>query len=111
MTEPAHDRRLQRTQAQAIAGCEGRRGRAMLGRSVEIARAEYDRSEVSHRLNVERASCCEAHLDRRAGRNVFSGEACRQRRGVVGDHEIAGAQIVDERGSPCVNDLALSVHD
>ena len=111
MIELAHDRRLQRTQAQAIAGCEGRRRRAMLGRRAEVALAEHNRREISHRLNVERASCCEAHFDRRAGRNVHSGEAGRQRRGIVGDHEIARAQIIHEGGPPCVNDLALRVHD
>ena len=53
----------------------------------------------------------EPHFDRRAGSAVRAVQACRQRRGVVGDDEIAGPQNIDAAGARAMWRSALALVD
>src|SRR5262249_6953399 len=75
----------------------------------EISGAEDDRDELAHR--GERAAAGEADLERTPGREVRPGEARGKSRGIVGDHEIAGAEEIDEGRSRPGLDVAVAPDD
>ena len=93
------DRRDERAECQSIARCQPRRQRSIFGPRPEVAGAEHDGQKRVHIVVRERRPSCEPHLDRGARRLMRAVKTGRQRRRVVGDHEIAGTQQVGETRS------------
>ena len=60
---------------------------------------------------AQRAPAGEPHLDRRAARRGAAVQAGRQRRGVVGDDQVAGPQQLGESRARHVRDAAVGVDD
>ena len=89
--DDAKDGCRERPERERVADLERRRQRPVLGARAPVAGAEDDGREGRDVVSRERATAGEANLDRRAGRAVSAGETRRQRRGVVGDDEVAAA--------------------
>ncbi len=83
----------------------------MLGPDVVVARSEDHCGEHMHIVRRQRTSAGQTDFDGTAGWLVDALQAGRQRRGVVGDHEIAGAEVVDEMGARLVRDATRLVDD
>ena len=102
----------ERPERERVAGRERRRrGRSSVRRAV-VARAEDDGAKALRRRRRERAPARQAHLDRRAARQVPPGEARGQGRGVVGDH--AGRRREQRRQSAlrgCVLQAPAGIDD
>ena len=100
----------ERPQQYSIAWFEGRRRRTVLGARAVVARAEHDGGKLPDVIRRERAATGEPHFDRAAGRHVLTVEASGQGGSVVGDHEVAGPQEIDERGPRDMSDLPTRVN-
>ena len=136
MIEQRLDGRRERSELEPIAGRQRRRQRPILGPRPEVARAEDDRREsvdvpvpaidppprdvwtVWRDLAEARSnsSASEGRPASRtsivgAARHVHAVQAGRQRRRIVGDHQIARLQEIDEPRSRRVRDASVRVDD
>lgn len=100
-----------RPQLQAIAGRERWRRRTILGPRAEVSLAEDDGREGVDVLGGQRCASGKADFDLCAGRLMHAAEARGQRRRIVGDHQVAWAQKLDEPRPTGVRDAALRVDD
>ena len=111
MPEHALDDRGERAEPQAIAGVQRRRRRSPLGRRAMVPRAEGHRDEPPHPLPRQRAAPGQPHLDGGRRRFVLAGQAGRQRRGVVGDDDVAGPHQVRQIARAAMDDAAVVADD
>src|SRR5262249_986064 len=77
----------------------------------KVALAERDRGKRVDVVGRERSPSGEPHFNRGAGPRVRPGQAGRQRGRVVGDDQIARAQIVDDVRAARVTQTAERVDD
>jgi hypothetical protein len=74
-----------------------------------VALAEHDGGKPANPFRGERVAAGEPHLDGPAAGHMPPRQAGGQGGGVVGDHEVAGAQEVDQRGPAGVDDLPAGI--
>ena len=89
----------ERPEGEPVARPQRRRRRPVLGARAVVAGAEHDGGKLADVVRRQRAPAGEPHLDGAAARHVLAAQAGGQRRGVVGDHQVAGPQELDERGA------------
>ena len=93
----------ERPERERVAGRERRRRRPVLGAGAEVAGAEDDGGEaLRRRRRASERAAGEAHLDRRAAREVTAAQARGQGRGVVGDDQVAGTSRSAQRAARMV---------
>src|SRR5215469_11851633 len=104
MTQDGLDIRREGSEDQPIAWRQQRRRWTVFRAAAPVALAEDDGGKPMDVGGAERCPPGETDLDRRSRRQMDAGKAGRQGRRVVGDHEIARAQELDEIRAQAVPD-------
>src|SRR5439155_7309717 len=107
MSEDADDRRRQRSQQYAIASGERRWQWPVFGACPVVAGAKDYGCEMRDVFGGSRPPSGQPDFDRGAARLVNTVQARRQGRCVIGDHEIARLEQIDEIVAPEVREFSV----